>query len=304
MSWRDRPYADDSNPQMPMRVHFRKPSSVVMWLIIINVAVFFLDVLSQHFSPAGAHYLFGLSLNGIKSLFIWQLVTYMFLHFDVMHLLINMLLLYVCGSEFERAFGKTRFLQFYVICGVMGGLAYLMLALIDPSRQYDWLIGASGAGYGLLLAAIILFPHIQVILFIIPMPIRVFGLIVAAMLLLKLISPGPIDNLGGEVCHVAGALTGLVVFKAWGMLPSRPARVVGSAAGMGFGQKFLQKRREGVWARKQKQLAEEVVEVDRILTKIRQEGIASLTRAEKKILGRATQRQQQEERRFGRNDRV
>jgi len=303
MSWRDRPYSDGDFHQPQMRLSFRKPSSAVTGLIIANVVIYFLDVLSQNFSPHGAHELLGLSLVGIKNLFLWQPVTYMFMHGTTMHLLFNMLGLYIFGSEFERAFGQKRFLHFYVTCGIVGGLAYLALASINPVYSNFPLIGASGAVYGLLVAAVIFFPHIQVVLFIIPMPIRVFALIIGGVLLLQLIG-GNVDNLGGEICHIAGAATGLVIFKAWGILP----RIrVGSGKGFplaGAWEKRRQKRQEGAWARKQKQLTDEQTEVDRILAKVHNQGIQSLSRAEKKILARATRKQREQDRQTGRIDRL
>lgn len=340
MSWRDRPYNFDDEPSggPQVRLQFRRPSSMVMWMIIINVAIFFFDVLSQNFIGDALHRFFGLSLRGVTHLYLWQPVTYMFFHGNILHILVNMLMLYVCGSEFERAFGPSRFLQFYAICGVVGGLAYLVLGLVDPGYRPIPLIGASGAGYGLLMAAVVFFPHIQVILFIIPMPIRVFGLIVAAMLVFKLISPAGVDNLGGEVCHVAGAATALLVFKFWGLMPRFTFGRGGAGAGAGgfgatggfgaggfgaggFGgdeapsgslmQRLFpgwaerrRKRQAGAWQRRQQQQAREAAEVDRILAKVHREGLQSLTRREKRILSRASRRQQQQERHVGRTDRL
>jgi len=307
MSWRDRPYSNDPTFQPEMRLSFRKPSTAVMWLLIANVVVYFIQVISLHWSPRFFVETFGLSLAGIKHFYFWQPLSYMFLHstFSIWHLVFNMFGLYIFGSEFERAFGKERFLQFYVICGIVGGLAYLLLGTIWPEEYfYIPLIGASGAVYGLLIAAIIFFPHIQVIVIIFPMPIRVFGLILAAILVLKAISPGGVDNLGGEVCHLAGAATGLAIFYIWGIMPKIR---IGSGQGfppVGFGRKTAGSRKSGAWARKQKKLAEEQAEVDRILTKVHDQGIASLNRKEKKILQRATQRQQERERQLGRTDRL
>jgi len=305
MSWRDRPYAGDPSYGQPeMRIQFRKPSSMVMWLIIANVAAYILVRLFA-FTGFDGNSRLGLSLADIKNLYIWQIVTYMFMHASPMHLLFNMIGLYVFGTEFEKAFGKERFLQFYGLCGIFGGIAYLFLGFLSVQTNlfaFDYaettLVGASGAVYGLLIAAIIFFPHIQIIFLIFPMPIRVFGLIVALMLFLNALS-GSMTNLGGEVCHVAGALTGLAVLKAWGMMP-RIRFGSGSSSGGSWGTSRAQKRRDGAWQKRQKQLAEEAAEVDRILQKVSDHGIASLTRREKKILAQATKRQQSEERDLGR----
>jgi membrane associated rhomboid family serine protease len=314
MSWRDRPYAGEPLDQgwAPMRLSLRRPGTMVFWLIVANVAVFFIDILSRNVSPDFFSFTFGLSGAGIASGRIWQLVTYMFLHVNVMHLLLNMLGLYVCGTELEQALGRWRFLEYYAICGIMGGLGYLGLPFFDAlayhipvheSFHYVYpLRGASGAIYGLLLAAIIFFPHIQVILFIIPVPIRVFGLILAGILLLNIIMPGRVENRGGEICHVIGALAGLGTFYYWGMLPKLRGRLPSGGEGPVFpsprsGPGFLARRRKGAWARKQQKLAEEEAEVDRILAKVHDSGLASLTRKEKKILSDATRRHQQDDQR-------
>ena len=299
MSWRDRPYAGDEGLRPELRLQFRRPSTVVGSIIVLNVVIFAIDLISQNFVGQAADQVFGLSLRGLARLLVWQPITYMFLHGGVMHLLLNMLMIYVCGTEFERAFGGRRFIQFYAMCGMVGGLAYLGLAAVNPAYYHKPLIGASGAAYGLVMAAIILFPHIQVILFIIPVPIRVFGLIMLALLLFELVSPNGIDNPGGEVCHVAGAATGLAIFYAWGIMP-----VIRFGSGRGTaGRRWALGRKEGAWARKQRKLVDEQAEVDRILAKVHEQGIHSLTRKERKVLAEATQRQKEQERRLDRVER-
>ncbi len=303
MSWRDRPYAQE--PETPqLRLQFRRPSSAVMWLLIANVVIFFLDALIQNFDPRFLHEQFGLSLAGIRRGFVWQVLTYMFLHADTWHLLLNMLGLYIFGSEFERAFGQQRFLQFYGTCGMVGGLAYLGLAVTAPRFEGIPLIGASGAVYGLLIAAVLFFPHIRVIMIIFPMPIRVFALIVAGILLLQLISPGGVRNPGGEVCHIAGAATGLLLFWTWGMLPRIRVGADGNVPGVSAIGRWRARRREGAWAKRQEAIAREQADVDRILAKVQHEGLASLSSAEKKLLAGATKRQQERDREAGRIDRL
>lgn len=308
MSWQDRPYSDYNSAGPPsMRLAFRRPSTVVTWLLIANVAVYFLDALSQNWPAFSFHRFFGLSLNGMKSLMVWQPITYMFLHSGTWHLLMNMLGLYVCGSEFERSFGSSRLLRFYFFCGIVGGLAYLFLPLMNPVYQATPLIGASGAVYGLLMAAVIFFPHIQVILFIFPVPIRVFGLIVLGILLFNIITPGAVPNLGGEICHIAGALAGLAFFYAWGTRPGRAGRPTAGlfpGSSESYFTKLVNRRRQGAWERRQQKLAAQREEVDRILAKVHEQGLASLTRKEKKILADATRIQQEQDRRRGRVDRL
>lgn len=295
MSWRDRPYSGDEG-ESELRLGFRRPSTAVTWLIVANVAVYIVELISVNWLRAPSFIrIFGLSLDGIRDFYFWQPLTYMFVHEPqgVLHLLMNMLGLYIFGSEFERTFGRQRFLQFYGICGLAGGMAYLLLSLVSPWYQMVPLVGASGAVFGLLMAAVIFFPHIQVVMIIFPMPIRIFALIWAGILLLQILGRN-LYNTGGEICHIAGALTGVALFYSWGMMPR--IRIGNHRLGRSRG--------EGAWARRQREAAEEQAEVDRILAKIHNEGISSLSRKEKKTLAQATRHQREREQELGRMDRL
>lgn len=303
MSWRDRPYSDDDygsgygRPEL--RFQPRRPSMLVTWLVLINVGVHIIHLISTNASPFAFSEFFGLSLDGLAHLRIWQLGTYMFVHSpdNLLHIIFNMLLLFFVGREIERGFGRERFIWFYITCGLVGGLAYLVLGALSPAYYAAPLVGASGAVWGLLIAAMIFYPHMQIIFIIFPMPIRVFGLIILAILFLQAISPGGVRNLGGEVCHFGGAMAGVAILYYWGVMPS-------IRFGSGGGPNIMGRLRKGAWVRKQRRLAEEQLEVDRILDKVRREGINSLTRREKKILATATQRQRERDRQAGRIDRV
>ena len=86
-------------------------------------------------------------------------LTYMWLHADWMHLLGNMLFLWVFGDNVEDAMGHLRFLLFYLICGIAAGLAY---ALLGPQASQAPLIGASGAVSGVVAAYLVLYPRVRV----------------------------------------------------------------------------------------------------------------------------------------------
>lgn len=86
------------------------------------------------------------------------LISYMFLHGDIMHLAGNMLFLWVFGDNVEDAMGHLKFLVFYIVCGVAAGLAH---AFLMPQSQ-DALIGASGAVSGVIAAYLMLHPHVRV----------------------------------------------------------------------------------------------------------------------------------------------
>jgi membrane associated rhomboid family serine protease len=300
MSWRDRPYRDeDARPEM--RLHIPRPSTVVGWIIGINVAIHFVNTMAAHNGPEFLR-TFGLSLNGIKQFHIWQLVTYMFLHDpgDVWHIVFNMVMLWFVGSEIERGFGRQRFLEFYFACGLFGGLAYVLYGLANPIYARFPLVGASGAVYGVLVAAMVFYPSMQLVLIMFMVPIRVFGAVMFGILLLQVISPGPMCNPGGEICHIGGALTAVALFYVWGTMPRLRVSTDWQAPGP-LGRLFSGKN---AWVRKQERLAEEQAEVDRILQKVHREGITSLSRREKKRLAQATRNQQHRDRDLGRIDRV
>lgn len=106
------------------------------------------------------------------------LVTYAFLHADWMHLLTNMLFLWVFGDNIEDAFGHLKFLGFYLACAVFAALAHLLFNL-DGNGP---LIGASGAVAGVMGAYILLFPHVRVfvlarIVWLIPLPVPAYWML-------------------------------------------------------------------------------------------------------------------------------
>jgi membrane associated rhomboid family serine protease len=106
------------------------------------------------------------------------LVTYAFLHADWLHLLTNMLFLWVFGDNIEDAFGHAKFLVFYLLCAVAAALAHLLFNFNDNGP----LVGASGAVAGVMGAYILLYPHARVfvlarIVWLIPLPVPAFWML-------------------------------------------------------------------------------------------------------------------------------
>lgn len=145
------------------------------------------------------------------------LLTYMFLHADWLHLLTNMLFLWVFGDNIEDALGHVRYLVFYLACGVLAGVLHLLIFAGDNGP----LVGASGAVAGVIGAYIVLYPHVRVFVLsriVIPLPLAlpawsVLGLWIASQLFFVLVGSE------GDVAwwaHIGGVLAGLVlvfVFK-------------------------------------------------------------------------------------------
>ena len=144
---------------------------------------------------------------------VWQLVTYSFLHADVMHLFLNLLLLVFVGSELETLWGRKRFLRFFFFCVVSGGAAYLLMTAFATSRMHVPMVGASAGIYGLLVAYGILFSE-RVLLFMMlfPMKAKQFVWILALVeFMTSFFSPS-----GGlsSVAHLGGMAGGF--FYLWG----------------------------------------------------------------------------------------
>ncbi len=280
MGINDRDYSHDGYGQRP-QVRFSMPpiTPVVKWLLIINVAVFFLESLFFGLFNRSASQIDYFLLYGsvypeslATALQVWRLITYQFLHGDTFHLLFNMVGLFFFGPMIERVWGSRRFLFFYLACGAMGGIVYPLLVAAGI-LHVGILIGASGAVYGTLAAGAILYPHIRVLLFfVVPVPL---GIVVILFVVISILNFIRGENAGGEAAHLAGMALG-AIYAVWGP----------------YMQKTRTKMAKGRFERNITQQQNFHVEVDRILHKVHSEGIRSLTRKEKAILKEATQREQ------------
>src|SRR5579862_3958304 len=181
------------------------------WLLIANTAVF----LIQYFAPrslAGFLAYFALvPVEVVKSLFVWQLVTYMFLHGGIWHILWNMLALWMFGTELEQTWGTRRFLRFYFLCGVGAGVCVVLANYLfgDPTLPT---IGASGAIYGVLAASAALWPD-RVILafFFFPMKMKYFVGIVGAI---SFLNSWNLNSGVSDIAHLSGLIIGVLYVKS------------------------------------------------------------------------------------------
>ena len=142
-----------------------------------------------------------------RGLRVWQPLTYLFLHGGLLHLLLNMLMLWMFGCDIERVWGRQRFLIYYFLTGIGAGLCVVAVNLSPLLFGRPALagaagatIGASGAIFGVLLAAAVLFPDRQVWLIPFPvmLPMRVFVMIMGAVEFF-----GSLDVASSGVSHLA-----------------------------------------------------------------------------------------------------
>jgi membrane associated rhomboid family serine protease len=175
----------------------------VKWLLLINTAVYVLCFLGGYGLQRHVSVLLALSAEtAVRTLMVWQVFTYMFVHFGLWHLLFNMLALWMFGMSIEQSWGTRRFLRFYFFCGVAAGVCVLIANMIVG----DWLtptLGASGAVFGLLVAFGILFPDTIILMFFLfPMKAKYAVMIYVAVELLTTFGP----NTGvSTVAHLGGA---------------------------------------------------------------------------------------------------
>ena len=124
-------------------------------LIVANVALFLL----RYAWPNSTLYLGLIPALVIREGWVWQLVTYMFVHGGIAHILLNMIALFLFGGQVERRLGSTEFLLYYLVSGVGAGLATLVTNwFVFRGLAMTPVVGASGAIYGLLLAYATYFP--------------------------------------------------------------------------------------------------------------------------------------------------
>jgi rhomboid family protein len=245
----------------------------VKYLLIINCAVYVIQIIGWKQVGSGEE-AFVEKWFAAKSLYpwqIWRLVTFQFLHGSTFHLLFNMIGLFFLGPTLERSWGSKKFLTFYLLCGAVGGALFLIGGHLSMFFGTT-LVGASGGVLGLLVACAILFPHFVVILLFFPVPIRFAAFLLTGVYILSVISG--VGNAGGDLCHLGGMATAFV----WIM--SRP-----------YFAKWKFKQQEGAFQRKLEGQQQRQYEVDRILAKVHEQGVQSLTRKEKQILQDATEQQ-------------
>jgi membrane associated rhomboid family serine protease len=235
--------------------------------------------------------------------YLWQLVTYQFMHANFTHLLYNMFGLWMFGMEVEHVWGSRRFLGFYLLCGIAAGISQLILApLLEPTSVISITgagiptVGASGAVYAVLVAFAMLFPDRYIFLyFLLPIKAKyfIFGLI--ALGIFSIGDQSAVANLA----HLGGAAAGFVyviylsrhypfqgtVERLGGWLNSRRRRSKEEPY-----QEVVDAKVFDINERPKTEQELNQMKIDEILDKISRGGYQSLTEEEKKILFEASKK--------------
>jgi membrane associated rhomboid family serine protease len=185
----------------------------VKWLLISNVAIFVLTFFAERVGVSGPLiFLKLIPLAVVKDFFVWQLVTYAFLHQGFGHIIWNMLALWMFGADIERIWGTRRFVQFYFFCAVGAGICVVIANYILPwGIPSQPTIGSSGAIFGILLVYAIMFPDREILFgFVFPIKVKYFVMIVGAVAFL---SSFGVNSGVSNFAHLGGLLFGYLFLK-------------------------------------------------------------------------------------------
>ncbi len=285
---------------------------VIKNLLIINAAVFFVQVLGGQISVGNGQslenviikYFALIPIDGIGNGFVhwsfypWQLITYQFLHGGFGHIFWNMFALWMFGMEIENYWGSKKFLYYYLLSGIGAGLCHLLITPFLGGGNAPT-IGASGAIYGVLIAFALIYPNRYIFLyFFIPVKAKY---LIAFFIILQIMLVDDLSSGVAHLAHLGGALTGFIfimldkktpidlknIFRKKTFRTSKPFNPLG-----GITDKF--KKKEDVEEAKFYEVKDEnevtQEDIDRILDKISQSGYQNLTEKEKKILFQASKK--------------
>ena len=241
-------------------------------LVSVNFGIFLLQTIARTegmFFP-----LFGLVPKLVWSEFmLWQPFTYLFFHGSIWHVLINMFVLWMFGSELERLWGKEHFLKFYFVTGVGAGLVTMIIGLNSTTP----IVGASGAVYGVLLAYGLTYPNRTVYLYGI-IPIKSLWFVIGIGVIAFMSSFDNVSQIS-HLTHLSGMVIGYLMLK-------RPVR---------FNDLWFSIRKRTLEYKikhEEKKVSQHQAierEIDGILDKINREGFDSLTNEQHDRLYRGSQ---------------
>lgn len=193
-------------PQRPSAI-----PNVIFALLLINGVVFALQQLNPRFLMIN----FALWPAGPESspFMPWQLLTYGFLHGDLMHIAFNMFALWMFGRELEMMMGPRRFLTYFFTCVIGAGIVQLIVANFQGGLYPT--VGASGGVFGILLAYGLAFPNRTIMLMFPPIPMKAkYFVLVFGLLELYLGISGNAPGVA-NFAHLGGMLFGFLLLRHW-----------------------------------------------------------------------------------------
>jgi membrane associated rhomboid family serine protease len=271
----DRDYMREPEEYAPRRFGVRWSLTVIF--LIAYAVVFFAENVLFSAAPlrwVSFHEHFALSNHGLAQGFVWQLVTYQFMHANFLHLFFNGWAIYTFGLELEARLGRKRFATLMLSSGVIGGVFQALLTLVAPHFFPDApVVGASACAFGLVAVFALLYPErdlTMLIFFVIPVTVPAkallyvsAGLAVAGIVFAMFIPSGNVAH----AAHLGGMAMGWFYARKMMRRFSAPAdRITHAEPDEADGTQFTAR------------------EVDAILDKINASGIKSLTAKERAVL--------------------
>ena len=183
-------------------------------LILVCVVIFlFQNMMLRHvgyriYDPVTSK--LALTAYGIRSLQLWRLVTYMFVHGGFFHLFINMWGLYLFGSMLERRIGSVNFLKLYFISGIVGAFLWLGFNWSNPIPC----VGASGSLFGVMVAAAMMYPNAMIMLLIPPIPLKLKTFVVIYAIIESFSTVTGVDGQVAHLVHLGGLIAGYFYMRS------------------------------------------------------------------------------------------
>jgi membrane associated rhomboid family serine protease len=291
------------------RDYMRQPAyhqsrvSFTIVLLIVNLIVFLVQLFASQFFLRGAEIegtYFALSLDGLEHGYVWQLLTFQFMHAGWLHLIFNSLAIFFFGRPVEMVLGRSRFSALYLSSGITGGVVQMLFALCLPNIFGGAVVGASAGAFGLVAAFAVInwTERFTLLIYFVPVAMRGKTLFLGSIVFT--IIYGLIPNTGvANAAHLGGILAGIFYMRQifqgrwhWPRweFPSRrrePHEVIASGKGK---KKFLSSAAKNDEGFSTDEFLQK--EVDPILDKISAHGIQSLTAREREILEKARAKMQ------------
>lgn len=270
-----------------VNIRFGGPiTPTVKKLMLANVIIFLLQNIIGLISPNTVEVLFGLSYTGfIQEFKLWQIFTYMFLHGGWLHIIFNLLALWMFAGEIEQLWGSRRFIKFYCYSGIGAGVFISMMNLIIYNKYHiaPVTIGASGVLYALLLAYGMTWPNREVLLYFI-LPVKIKYLVIGFGIIEFFGTLSSASGTGGNVSHI-GHLGGLISGFIFIFFQRKSEK---GSARIKKKESFLGKKIKSARLKKKKMEIDNRIKakkiIDSLLEKIARNGMISLTAEEKKDL--------------------
>jgi membrane associated rhomboid family serine protease len=227
----------------------------------------------------------------------WTFVSYMFVHAGLLHLLGNMLMLYVFGPAVEHRLGGRAFILYYLYCGIGAAVLSLALAGLMPTAP---IVGASGAVLGVGVAFALLWPDAELMVFPLPMPVKARTFILVLVGLDVVFSQLTPNDGVAHLAHVGGAAFGYLFFRLQALSrrsPHPPPRAVERVVMVQSGAAEPSQHRPPpapIRPRRRADADPVAAEVDRVLDKISEQGMNSLTAAERRFLDEVSRQKKQD----------